>query len=95
MYVYIQAYLLAFLLAHNYVSPSRIMKPSKHLALHACYSKLAHGAPVPALMRFSAPVKKHWLGSFSIVPRDREGGGIPWKKGGVGWGPGTREHIRI
>ena len=24
--------------------------------------------PVPALMRFSAPVKKHWLGSFSIVP---------------------------
>ena len=28
---------------------------------------LANGAPVPALMRFSAPVKKHWLGSFSIV----------------------------
>ena len=28
---------------------------------------LASGAPVPALMRFSAPVKKHWLGSFSIV----------------------------
>ena len=28
---------------------------------------LANGAPVPALMQFSAPVKKHWLGSFSIV----------------------------
>ena len=26
-----------------------------------------NGAPVPVLMRFSAPVKKHWLGSFSIV----------------------------
>ena len=88
MYVYRQAYLRAFLLAHNYVSPSRIMKPSKHLALHACYSKLAHGAPVPALMRFSAPVKKHWLGSFSIVPRDREGGGYHGKKEEWGGGPG-------
>eukprot|EP00439_Symbiodinium_sp_Y106_P073099 s155_g13.t1 len=32
-----------------------------------CYFLLANGAPVPALMRFSTPVKKHWLGSFSIV----------------------------
>ena len=61
-------------------------------------------------MRFSAPVKKHWLGSFSIVlppsgvrgfvpvVRDRGplagGQGIPWGGGG-GWRPGTRDHIYI
>ena len=34
--------------------------------------------PVPALMRFSAPVKKHWLGSFSIVlPRSGLRGFVP------------------
>ena len=47
-----------------------------------------------SLMRFSAPVKKHWLGSFSIVPlsglrgtagaRGRKVGGL-WGGGG-GWG---------
>ena len=54
--------------------------------------------PVPALMRFSAPVKKHWLGSFSIVlPRSGLRGLVPvvrdrreqepWGGGGCG-GPG-------
>ena len=55
---------------------------------------LANGAPVPALMRFSAPLKKHWLGSFSIVlppsglrgfvpvVRDRREQGRPWGPGG-------------
>ena len=34
--------------------------------------------PVPALLRFSAPVKKHWLGSFSIVlPRSGLRGFVP------------------
>ena len=54
--------------------------------------------PVPALMRFSAPVKKHWLGSFSIVgppgagaargrgPRTGQGGGR--RGGGIPWGGG-------
>ena len=59
--------------------------------------------PVPALMRFSAPVKKHWLGSFSIVlppsglcgfvpvVRDRWEQGRPGGRGpggGGGGGPG-------
>ena len=62
---------------------------------------LANGAPVPALMRFSAPVKKHWLGSFSIilppsglrmfvpVVRDRWlGAGAARRPGGRGGGGG-------
>ena len=32
--------------------------------------------PVPALMRFSAPVKKHWLGSF-VLPRSGLRGFVP------------------
>ena len=65
-------------------------------------------APVPALVRFSAPVKKHWLGSFSIVlPPFGLRGFVPavrdcWEcpgpgtgGGGGGWGPGTREHVCI
>ena len=49
---------------------------------------LANGAPVPALMRFSAPVKKHWLGLFSIVlPPSGLRGFVPvlrdrWEQGG-------------
>ena len=58
-------------------------------------------------MRFSAPVKKHWLGSFSIVlPPSSLRGFVPvvrdrWEQGrpgvgggchGGGGGPGTREH---
>ena len=51
--------------------------------------------PVPALMRFSAPVKKHWLGSFSIVlPRSGLRGFVPVvrdrrKQGPPAAGPGT------
>ena len=45
--------------------------------------------PVPALMRFSAPVKKHWLGSFSIVlPRSGLRGFVP-AGAARGRGPGT------
>ena len=50
--------------------------------------------PVPALMRFSAPVKKHWLGSFSIVlPPSGLRGFVPvvrdrWEQGRPG---GPRE----
>ena len=60
--------------------------------------------PVPALMRFSAPVKKHWLGSFSIVlPPSGLRGFLPvvldcWEQGppaagrrgggGIPWGGG-------
>ena len=54
---------------------------------------LANGAPVPALMRFSAPVKKHWLGSFAIVlPPSGLRGFVPvvrdrWERsGGAGVG---------
>ena len=38
-----------------------------HTKKRCCSFLLANGATVPALMQFSAPVKKHWLGSFSIV----------------------------
>ena len=42
------------------------------------FSPLQTVRPVPALMRFSAPVKKHWLGSFSIVlPRSGLRGFVP------------------
>ena len=49
--------------------------------------------PVPALMRFSAPVKKHWLGSFSVVlPRSGLRGFVPVvrdrREGGGGFGGG-------
>ena len=59
-----------------------------------CCSFLANGAPVPALMRLSAPVKKHWLGSFSIVlPPSGLRGLVPvvrdrWEQGRPG--PGGR-----
>ena len=53
-------------------------------------------------MRFSAPVKKHWLGSFSIVlPPSGLRGFVPvvrdrWEQGRpAARGPGTREHIYI
>ena len=51
------------------------------------FSPLQAVRPVPALMRFSAPVKKHWLGSFSIVlPRSGLRGFVPvvrdrWEQG--------------
>ena len=38
-----------------------------HTKYDVALSSLQTVHPVPALMRFSAPVKKHWLGSFSIV----------------------------
>ena len=49
----------------------------------------------PSLMRFSAPVKKHWLGSFSIVlPPSGLHGFVPvvrdrWAEQGQAGGPGT------
>ena len=56
-----------------------------------CYFLLANGAPVPALMRFSTPVKKHWLGSFSIVlPPSGLRGFVPVVRDRWGGGPGAR-----
>ena len=82
------------------VSSNVIVTCSLPYKIRCCSCLLANGAPVPALMRFSAPVKKHWLGS--LVVRDRweqgrpgargreAGGGIPLGGGG---GAATREHI--
>ena len=54
-----------------------------------CPFLLANGAPAPALMQFSAPVKKHWLAGSR---------GGPWPgaaRGGIytlpGGGGGARE----
>ena len=55
---------------------------------------------VPLSLRFSAPVKKHWLGSFSIVlPPSGLHGFVPvvrdrWEQGrpGGGRGPGAAPH---
>ena len=69
-----------------------------------CSFLLANGAPVPALTRFSAPVKKHWLGSFSIVlPPSGLRGFVPGAgaaRGGregdtMGGGPWTRELLGV
>ena len=41
-------------------------------------------------MRFSAPVKKHWLGSFSVLPPSGLRGFVPVVAGRRGRVPGGR-----
>ena len=60
-----------------------------HTKYDVALSSLQTVRPVPALMRFSAPVKKHWLGSFSVVlPRSGLRGFVPGRGGGIPWGGG-------